>query len=328
MTRRATIEELARWLSAQDDIALLGHVSPDGDSTGSNLGLWHALRAMGKRAVVCLPGGVPKLYRDLPGAAAVADPGDPLPFAPKAALSIDVSDFERLGEKGMALFERCPRRAALDHHGTNPGFGELMVLDGDAAASGEMVVALIEALGAKLSREAAECLFVAISTDCGQFNYSCTRPQTFETAARCAETGIDIAGITERLYRTRTLGRTRLLARVLSGLEVSADGRLAWARLTDAMLAECGATKEDDEGIVNYLNEIEGVDFALLASERGDVTKLSLRCRGALDVAREVAAPMGGGGHDRAAGASVRLPMEAAIARALELARGALERRA
>jgi phosphoesterase RecJ-like protein len=186
----------------------------------------------------------------------------------------------------------------MDHHATNPGFGELMVLDGRAAAVGEMAVSLIEAMGVRLSREMAECLFVAISTDCGQFSYSNTRRETFEAAGKCGEAGIDLAGITEALYRTRTLSRTRLLARVLSGIEISEDGRMAWARLTEAMLRECGATWEENEGIVNYLREIEGVEFGMLVEQRGDKTKLSMRSGKRLDVANAVAAPLGGGGRD------------------------------
>ena len=326
MSRRVTIEALAEWLKAQDDVVLLGHVSPDGDAVGSNLAVWHALRAMGKRAVVCLPDGVPRMYIDLPGATEAVLPEAPLPFAPKAALAVDVSEATRLGEAGLRLFEACENRAALDHHHTNPGFGQLYALDGHAAAAGELVVDLIDALGVTMTREMGACLFVAISTDCGHFSYANTRPQTFRAAARCAETGIDIASITEKLYRTRSVGRTKLLGLVLAGLMRSPDGELAWARLTDDMLREADALPEDNEGIVNYLMEMEGVRMAVLASQRGDATKFSLRCRAPLNVARDVAAPLGGGGHDLAAGITLELPMETALDKVLSLAREVLAR--
>ena len=177
MSQRVTIEQLADWLRKREDIALFGHVSPDGDATGSTLALWHALRAMGKRAVVCLPDGIPLLYAMLPGADNIVNTEEPLPFVPQTALAVDVSEIERLGDAGMALFQSCPDQAALDHHFTNPGFGQLYMLDGEAAASGELVVDLIEALGVHLDEAMAECLFVAISTDSGHFNYSNTRPQ-------------------------------------------------------------------------------------------------------------------------------------------------------
>ena len=324
MPSPVTIEALADWLKARDDVLLLGHVNPDGDAAGSCLALWHALNALGRRAVVCLPGGMPRMYAWLPGAGAVLATGMPLPFEPAAALSVDVSDPPRLGA-GAGMFEACPARAVLDHHATNAGFGELYCVDGEAAACGEMVVDLIDALGVPLSREMAECLFVAVSTDCGQFNFSNTRPQTFRAAARCAEAGIDIAGITERLYRTRSLGRTRLLGIVLNGLEISEDGRIAWARLTDEMLARAGAIREDNEGIVNYLLEIDGVRCAVLAEQRGGDTKFSLRSKAPLDVARDIARPFGGGGHDRAAGCTLAGPMEPALQKVLAQARRAVD---
>lgn len=325
MANRVTIEALANWLKAQDDVVLLGHEASDGDAAGSTLAVWHALRAMGKRAVVCLPGGIPTLYADLPGSREVLDTDAALPFEPRAALALDVSEAERLGPAGRRIFEGCANRAALDHHHTNPGFGELYFLDGDAAAAGELVVDLIDALGVALDADMAACLFVAISTDCGHFSYSNTREKTFLAAARCASAGVDVAGITERLYRTRSAGRTRLLGLVLSELELSPDGQLAWARLTEDMLRRAGALREDKEGVVNYLQEIEGVRIAVLAEERGpSSTKFSLRTKAPLNVARDVAQPLGGGGHDCAAGVTVELPLEEALDRVLALAREAL----
>ncbi len=330
MSKRVTIDALADWLKARDDFVLLGHVAPDGDAAGCCLGACLALRALGKRAVACLPGGVPLLYAGLPGAGEALDieqvsPGM-LPFEPKAALALDVSELPRLGEAGQALFEACPERAALDHHATNPGFGDVCALDGEAAAAGEMVVELIDALGVQLTREMGECLFVAISTDCGQFSYSNTRPETFRAAARCVEAGIDVAAITERLYRTRTVGRTKLLGLTLAGLELSPDGKLAWARLTEDMLREAGAIREDKEGIVNYLQEMSGVRISVLAEERGEETKFSLRTRAPLNVARDVAVPLGGGGHDCAAGLTLAMPLEPALAKVLAVAREAIEK--
>lgn len=325
MAKRVTIKALAEWMRQRDDIVLLGHVAPDGDATGSSLALWRALRAMGKRAVVCLPDGVPLLYANLPGAEGVVSTGAPLPFAPQTALAVDVSEEPRLGEAGVNLFNSCEHRAALDHHNTNPGFGQIYALDGDAAAAGELAVALIDELGVALDAAMAECLFVAISTDCGQFSYSNTRPQTFRAAARCAEAGIEIDHITERLYRTRTRGRTRLLGLALSALEISPDGELAWSRVTADMLRRAGATREDKEGIVNYLLEMEGVRVAVLAEERGPgETKFSLRSRAPINVAADVAAPLGGGGHDRAAGINMAEPLEPALAKVLALAREVL----
>ena len=136
MTKRVTIEALAEWLRERDDVVLIGHLSPDGDAVGSTLGLCRALNRLGKRAVTCLPGGVPKLYAHLPGADAVIPAGEPLPFEPGTAFSVDVSEYSRMGDAACAVFDACPHRAVLDHHATNQGFGQVMMLDGKAASAG------------------------------------------------------------------------------------------------------------------------------------------------------------------------------------------------
>ena len=327
MSQRVTIEQLADWLKARDEIALIGHVFPDGDATGSTLALWHALKALGKQAVVCLPGGKPRLYDWLPGADSVFDTEEgTLPFVPKTAMSVDVSERGRLGEGGMKLFDSCPFQGVLDHHKTNEGFGQLYAVDGDAAAVAELVVDLIDALGVQMDEKMAECLFVAISTDCGNFSFSNTRPHTFQAAARCVEAGADVSRITEDLYRTRSLGRTKLLGVVLAGLEISPDGKVAWSRLTDDLLQFCGANQEDSEGIINYLIEMIGVQVAVLAMERKEGTKLSLRAKAPFNVARDVAVPLGGGGHDCAAGVTLKMPLEDALKKTLAVIRKALEK--
>ena len=324
MASRATIDQLAAWLRAHDDFVLIGHVSPDGDAAGSCLATMLALRAMGKRAYVSLPGGIPEMYGMYPHANEVILPGEAQPFAPKTAFALDVSDEGRLGD-ARALFDACADRAVLDHHATNPGFGDLCCVDGGAAATGELAVSLIEALGVPLTREMAQWLYIAISTDCGQFNYSNTRPETMEAAAKLLRAGVDVAHLTRELYRTRSRARTQLLGLVLGGLCVSEDGKVAWARLTSEMFERAGALREDNEGIVNYLLEIRGVEVAVLAEERDGATKFSLRSKETVDVAAQVACPFGGGGHARAAGCTLMLPVEAALERVLEQVKSAIE---
>ena len=323
MPNRATIAEIANWLKARDDFALFGHVSPDGDAAGSCIATALMLNALGKRAFVVLPGGLPGMYSGFDCSVNLVKAGEKAPFAPKTAISIDVSERARLGD-GEALFASCAESAMLDHHATNPGFGDVYFIDSEAAACGEIIVKLIEAAGCTLTREMAQWLFIAISTDSGHFSFSNTRPETLEAAAKTLKAGIDVSKITEKLYRSRTKARTQLLGVVLSGLQTSADGRMAWAKLTRAMLETTGARREDAEGIVNYLNEIGGVEFACLAEEREGGTKFSLRAKGELDVAKQVAIPFGGGGHAKAAGCTLELPIDSALESVLKQAEKAL----
>ena len=316
--------ELAAFLKAHDDFALFGHVNPDGDAAGSCIALARALQKLGKRAFVYLPGGLPEMYAIFDHTVEVTS-GENLPFAPQTGFAVDVSEPHRLGD-GRALFEACAHRAVLDHHATNPGFGEVCVVDGDAAACGELAVALIRELGVEMDQEMAQWLYIALATDSGRFGYSSTRAETLEAAADCLRAGADVDGLTQQLYRTRSEGRTRLLGLVLAGLEMNADRTMCWARLTDDMLSRAHALREDNEGIVNYLLEIRGVQFACLAEERGSSqTKFSLRSKGRVDVAADVAVPLGGGGHACAAGVTLNLPMEEALQNVLKTAEAALQ---
>ena len=200
------------------------------------------------------------------------------------------------------------------------------MVDGEAAACGELAVALIRELGVEMDQEMAQWLFIALCTDSGRFGYSSTRAETLEAAADCLRAGADVDGITQQLYRTRSEGRTRLLGLVLAGLEMNADRTMCWARLTDDMLSRAHALREDNEGVVNYLLEIRGVQFACLAEERGSgQTKFSLRSKGRVDVAADVAVPLGGGGHACAAGVTLNLPMEEALQTVLRTAEAALQ---
>lgn len=324
MANRATTDALAKWLTAREDFVILGHVMPDGDAMGSCIAMMLALRAMGKRAVVCLPGGAPKIYAKYAHADETLRPEDALPFEPRTALSLDVSETERLGE-GRRLFDGCAEKAMADHHATNPGFGDVWYIDGEAAATGEIVLELIEKLGVTLTKEMALWLYIAISTDCGQFGYSNTRPATMRAAAKLMETGIDVSRLVRELYHTRSRARTQLLGEVLAQLRVSDDGKIAWAKLTQEMLDRTGALREDNEGVVNYLLEIDGVEIAVLAEERGSASKFSLRSKDAVDVAAQVAAPLGGGGHARAAGCTLQMGLDEALETMLKQARTALE---
>lgn len=333
------MNELAAFLKVHDNYAVLGHVNPDGDASGSCIALALALREMGKRAFVYLPGGLAETYRTFETTVEIISEAEPSyepsfeprfepSFEPETGLAVDVSDMQRLGS-GLAIYEKCTHRAVLDHHATNPGFGEVNMVDGEAAACGELALELIGELGVALNAEMAQWLYIALYTDSGQFGYSCTRARTLEAAAACVRAGADPDRISRELYRSRSEGKTRLLGMVLSGLEMNEEKSMCWARLTDGMLQRAGAKREDSEGLVNYLLEIRGVEFACLAEERGrGQTKISLRSRQWLDVAREVALPLGGGGHARAAGVTLEGEMEEALGRVLSVARQALENKA
>lgn len=315
------INSLAALLTQAQGIVLVCHVAPDGDTLASALALRYALTCRGKRCEVVCQDPVPELYHFLPEAGSVLPP-EQLEMEPELLLAVDVADAARMGRAG-GLVHRAQRVACIDHHVTNSGLGEVAVVDPGAPATGLMVLRVLDALGIPLDRPLATCLYTAISTDTGNFSFSNTCPEAFEAAARCLAAGIDLSELSYLLFRRKKRAQTLLLGRALGSLKFLDGGRLALITLTLEDFEACGAGGADTEGIVNYGIDTEGVVVAVIAQEREGMTKFSLRSRERVDVAR-IAASLGGGGHVRAAGVTLALPLDAAIERVLSAVRAQL----
>ena len=296
------IAKICEWISKNDDIAVFTHIRPDGDAYGTALALVLALRALGKRAFPACDDAVEEMYRFLPGSGGFVN-GDNFPFEPKAVLCADIADRKRMG-KLEVWFDKAQRTAVIDHHGTNPGFAHVNAIDASAAAAGEIALDVIRMLGVEITSEIAENLYVAISTDTGNFSFSSTSPETYKKAAECVACGVNVENTTRKLYRTRSLAKTKLLGSALDNIEMYAGGSVAAIRLTRDMYEKAGAVQADSQSIVNYLNEIENVKIGILADEIPGGVKFSFRAAGGANVA-SLAGVFGGGGHVAAAGASV-----------------------
>lgn len=311
---RAKIKAIAEWLKACDDIAIITHIMPDGDALGSSLALMHALKDLGKRAFVCNRDEVPGYLHLLPGWETVVKP-DALPYPPKAVIAIDCASTDRMGTAGSLMENDIPK-AVIDHHETNQTSIVPALVDGEASASGVLVLDVIRELGAALTKDVALCLYAAISTDTGNFSFSNTTPEALAAAAECLKAGIDVSETSFQLFRMKSQGRTKLLGRALSGIEYLENGQIALIRLRRADFAECGALDSDTEGIVNFGIDTAGAEVAILAVERVGSTKFSLRTRSRVNAA-QVAASMNGGGHARAAGVTLQLPLNEAVEQVL-----------
>ena len=309
------MRELAEWLLGNDHYAITAHVNPDGDAVGSALGLWHILIEKGKRCFVVLQDAVPDKYAFLPGVLGITSP-DHVPFTPENVILVDCAERERAGSVS-ALIDVAQGLACIDHHVTGTGFGSVSVIDPSAAATGELILQLADALNASITESIAACLYTAIITDCGNFGYSSTTPNTLMMAARCAAAGLNISELNYRLFREKAAPQVRLLGRALAEIEYIREGRVALIRVTKQMKRECGACSDDADGLVNYGVETRGVEVSLLAEEVDGGTDIGLRSKRYVNVA-EAAFALGGGGHARASGATLKLPLEASIARALD----------
>lgn len=293
------------------------HRRPDADALGSALGFARALRHVGKDATVYVPESLMITVRFLPEHGEVVD-SIPDDARYDATFCMDTAARSLL-PAGLLPMERGGPLVIVDHHAAHDGVGDIIVRDTDACATGEIIVRLCDALGVdRLTKPIAEPLYAAIVADTGGFRYSSTKACTLRVGARLLDAGVDPWETAYQLFEGWEPERLRLLGAVLETLETFDDGRLAVLRVTRAMLAECGATDDMVEGMVNYGRMLRGADIAALLWElsveengvaRMDV-KVSLRARGALDVSR-IAGKLGGGGHRSAAGAQVTSTLDA-----------------
>lgn len=317
MTSQA-LHELERQIQAAGRIAVILHVSPDGDTCGSALALRRALMFKGKQVEVLCDDPIPRIYQDLDGADAVRAPEsvDGAPF--DAAIAVDVADRDRMG-RCLAVFDRALHTAQIDHHSTNPGYAGVNFIRTPLSATAVLVKEAVDALGAPLDKKTAHCLFVGVSTDTGNFKQENTDPEALALAARCVEAGVDIAAVTRRVFDVRPLCQVKLIARALSGMEVFHHGQLAMLELSWRDFEETQSLPEHTEGIVNFGINTEGVRVACLLSEKNGGINCSLRALPPHNMAK-VAKALGGGGHALAAGCT----LDTSIAKAYQMMRDIL----
>lgn len=293
--------EMLSALTNADSVMVCAHVNPDGDAIGSLLAAGRLLKRMGKRCTLVSHDGVPSRFQNLCGADGVIMP-DQLPKDIRfdAALAVDVSEMHRMGD-AQAAFAAAKVNMQIDHHPTNPLFARFNAVDPEAAATGELILDLWEALGEQPDAEAAALLYGAISSDTGNFCFNNVRAYTFDCMRRLMDCGLDISAAARRLYLTRQRPHVALLARALASMEYFADGKATCMHLSQADLDACGAKREHVDRIVNYGLEIEGVCMTFLAYETPEGWKYSLRALPPYHV-NDIAARFGGGGHVLAAG--------------------------
>jgi phosphoesterase RecJ-like protein len=297
--------EVAATLLRHSSFVLTSHARPDGDAIGSSVALALALESLGKRATVVLHDAVPAPYRPFPALDRVAI-ADRYAGDAEVAVILECSDLSRPEIAGL---ERAVV-VNVDHHVGNRLYGTVNWFDASAAACGELVADIIDALGVTWTPDIAAHLYLAISTDTGSFRYGPISPRTFTTCARIAAGGVNTALLSRQIFDSFSVGRVRLTGALLNAMTLHHGNRLAVLSIDDALLTACGATADDSEGLVNLpLGAQEVLSAALIKHQSGDRYRVSLRSKGAVDV-RSVAARWNGGGHTNAAGFSVTGTLE------------------
>jgi len=306
------LDVIVDLINKSETIAILPHVSADGDALGSSLALAIVLSGSGKKVKVLLEEEIPQVYSDLPGrefSCLYRKNDEQYNKKYDLALALDCGDAARLASR-IELFNTATRNANLDHHTTNTEFAVNNYVDTSSAATGEIIYDLIVRMGAKPDKDVALCLYVAITTDTGGFRYSNTTADTHRIAAELVSEGIDVAKVSRRVFDRVSYGKVKLIGAAIDSLELFEEGKIALMSLSSELMKKLETKDEDSDGIINIARNISGVEVAALLKQldSGEV-KVNLRSNSYVDVSA-IAASYSGGGHERAAGFTTTATLE------------------
>lgn len=309
MTKNDTLKEIGQQFLKADSVLLFPHENVDGDALGSCAALCRALRLKGKDAYILIEGDMAEFLKFLDKDYCSRDMD--VIKDPDICACIDCGDVDRF-KKRKDKFFTGKTRICIDHHVTSDPDVDFRYIDGNAAATGEIIFKLLGAMDIDLDQEMAEALFAAITTDTGNFQYSNTTKESHEITGALYDAGIDANKVSVEIYETVRPERMRLQALVLGGMEIFADGEAAMACVTQKMLEETGTTMDETEGIASMLRSVKDVQIAaFLKEKKKDEIKVSLRAKRKGDVAK-IGAAHGGGGHVKAAGCTLHCSIEEA----------------
>lgn len=302
---QSSFAEIGGVLRAHQRFAILSHVRPDGDALGSQLALALSLEQLGKDVTVWNEDGLLEKYSFLPGGARLTQP-PPEPQDFDVALALDTATQNRLGTAGASV-RHAKTWINIDHHPSNPGYGDLVYIDPTSPATGQILFELIRAEQLPMDRAIAENLFVAISTDTGSFQYPNTTARTFEIGAELVRCGVEVGNVSQLLYENYPRRRTELLRELLGTMRFEAAGKIATFSLSLKAADDLKVKPEDNEGLIDHLRAIHGVIVAVFFEELTDgKVRVSMRSKSEEVDVSAICQKFGGGGHKLAAGARVR----------------------
>jgi len=300
-----TFAEINSALRENERFAVLGHVRPDGDALGSQLALALSLKQLGKDVRVWNEDGMLEKYSFLPRAELLTKPPT-VPEDVDIAIALDTAIQNRLGT-ALEAVGSAKIWINIDHHPSNPGYGDLVYIDSTAPATGQILFELIKSERLPIDHAIAENLYVAIGTDTGSFQYPNTTARTFEIAAELVRVGVDVGSVSQQVYENFPRRRVELLRELLRTLRFEGKGRVASFSLSLKTAAELGVIPEDNEGLIDHLRAIRGVIVAVFFEELADgKVRVSMRSKNERVDVCAICQKFGGGGHTLAAGARIR----------------------
>ena len=295
------LDQICSSIHKSDRILIVTHMNPDGDAIGSSLGFHLSLKEMGKTSFLALETEPPQMFSFLSGIEEAILSPNLDQINPGLVLALDAADQKRLVPGIESIRFKAPV-INIDHHPTNPFYGDINLVRSDANSTSSLVFQILKEMGHRPSYNASRALFTGLVTDTGCFRFEGVNSSTFRLAAEMCESGIDSYQITQFLFEEHPVERLSLERLVLNRLQFFLEGKVALSELYLSDFDELGASLADGENLVNKLRETRGVEVGVLMTKIAeDFTRVSLRSKGHLDVS-EIAAEFGGGGHRRAAG--------------------------
>ena len=293
---QSSLAEIAEALRAAERVVVISHVRPDGDAIGSQVALGSCLRAMGKEVTLLNEDGCPSNLAFLPESETVGRPDGTV--TADLLVALDTANKERLGAGCIEATAEVPVCANIDHHISNGGYGELVHIDPLAPATGQIVFELIERESLPLTSAARDCLFVAISTDTGSFQYPSTTARTYEIGAALIRAGADCGALSSQAYERYPYRRIELMRGLLNVLQLSADGRVASWALDLILKDELDLRPEDSENLIDVIRAIDTVEVAVFFEElRDSSVRVSMRSKSRAADVCQICSEFGGGGH-------------------------------
>ncbi|MEI7808940.1 MAG: bifunctional oligoribonuclease/PAP phosphatase NrnA, partial [Verrucomicrobiota bacterium] len=271
------IDRILEIVRENKTFCIVGHVRPDGDCIGSQLGLALALKNEGKKVTVWNQDTIPLKYKFLNLDGLIEKPHRGEKF--DCVIATDCASYERLGKAGDCVKDR-KILINIDHHASNPRYGDVNWVSPREPSTGELIYRLLKVARWPITKPIADLLFAAISTDTGSFQYPSTRPGTFHAGAELVTRGANLARICDEVYQSYPLSRAKLLKHVYSKFRLTDNDRIAWLWLKKKDFTRTGAETDDTEGLIDHLRAIEPVVVACVFEEvEPELTRISLRSK-------------------------------------------------
>lgn len=302
-----TLDSIKEEIENAKDIVILTHEMPDGDAVGSSLAMYNGLKQIGKTVDLVIP-EYPKNFAFLPGAKEIKKEGKQDSY--DLAIVLDCSDVKRLN--GYAnYFEQANKSINIDHHSVNTMFADLNFVNPVAPACAQILVTALEYIGIEISKDIGTCLVAGIITDTGGFKYQGVTAETFEFAASLLNKGVNISEVYRKVFQVITKEAFELRKLAIDRLEFFENGKISFTYTTKKDEEEIHTEVGDHEGIVELGRDIEGVEVSIYLRENDNGYKVSLRSTEYVNVA-DISLMFGGGGHIKAAGFNIQMPLNQA----------------